>query len=293
MNHLNLLIYFIPLCFGLFSLGLLTLLYLKNKDPLLKYFLIFFTVFTIQTILALLSRYYLYNIHDNPLLLISLRQICPYILIFFGIIIFHEIFEVKFYKYFNVIFIIILTLSFLYELIEDLLLIYKTKSFIINSLDEFVFILVVIYILMIIIIYRKKIKRKEFKSLLKASIIAFSITLLLFIFDSLEEVIKINIPTGSLHYLTWNIFIIHLIIKYYSNIIFNKIEPTENFIKKYNISKREIEIINQLLKGYSYKKICDECFISLSTVKTHVSNIYNKIGINSRHELFSFVQKIN
>ncbi len=292
MAHLYLLIYFLALCLGLFTLGLLALLYLRFRDFLLSYFLFFFTIFTLQIILTLISRYYIFNIHNNPLFIIFIfRDICPYILIFTGIIIFHEIFDVKFYKIINIIFLTILSLSFLFELIEDLLLTYNLDSIVTNYFDESVFIITIIYILLIIIFYRKKIKRIEFKKFLRIIIIAFSITLILFILDTLEEVVKIDFPLGSIQYLTWNLFLIYLIIKYYSNIILNKIEATESFIKNYKISKREVEIINQLLKGYSYKKISDERFISLSTVKTDVSNIYKKIGIKSRHELFSTVQE--
>lgn len=292
MAHLYLLFYFISLCFGLFTLGLLTLLYIKNRDFLLSYFLFFFAIFTLLVIMTLISRYYTFNIHNNPLFVIFiLKDICPYIIIFTGIVILHEIFDVKFYKFINIIFIIILSLSFLFELIEDLLLTYNLDSFITNYFDEGIFIITITYILLIIVFYRKKIKRIEFKKFLKVIIIAFSITLLLFILDTLEDAIKIDFPLGSIQYLVWNLFLIYLIIKYYSNVILNKVEPSKGFINKYKISKREIEIINQLLKGHSYKKISDETFISLSTVKSHVSNIYKKIGIKSRHELFSILQE--
>ena len=294
MIHLFLLSYFLPLCIGLFILGLLTLLYFKNRDSLLRFFLFFFSIFTVQMILNLFSRYYSYNIHGSPLLFIFvLRSICPYALIYTGIIIVHEIFEVKYYRCFNILFLIVLTLSFLFELIEDLLIIYNFDSFITNPFDEFFFILSMIYMLIIIIFYRKKIRRNDFSMMYVGILFASSFTLLSFILDSLKDLLKLNILISPFNYLVWIFFIIYFIVKYYSYSFSKKIRPTEIFIEKYKISKREVEIINQLLKGYSYKKICDENYISLSTVKTHISNIYRKIGINSRHELSSIVQKIN
>jgi len=54
---------------------------------------------------------------------------------------------------------------------------------------------------------------------------------------------------------------------------------------KYNISAREKEIIGLIAKGLSNDEIMDELFISSSTVRNHIYNIYKKIGINSRGQL--------
>lgn len=52
-----------------------------------------------------------------------------------------------------------------------------------------------------------------------------------------------------------------------------------------NLSKQEINIKNYILQGKSNKEIADELFISLSTVKTHISSIYNKLNVSNRGEL--------
>lgn len=49
----------------------------------------------------------------------------------------------------------------------------------------------------------------------------------------------------------------------------------------FELTKRELEILNLLVKGYSYKMIADECHISFATVNTHVNRIYNKLHVNS------------
>ena len=51
------------------------------------------------------------------------------------------------------------------------------------------------------------------------------------------------------------------------------------------LSERENEIAMLLLKGYPYKLIASRLYISESTVKSHVQNIYGKLGIHSRTEL--------
>lgn len=60
--------------------------------------------------------------------------------------------------------------------------------------------------------------------------------------------------------------------------------------EKYQITKREKEIIEQICEGKTNQQIADTLFISLQTVKDHTHRIYTKIGINSRLKL---VQLIN
>lgn len=51
-----------------------------------------------------------------------------------------------------------------------------------------------------------------------------------------------------------------------------------------DLSTREREILNCLVKGMSYKMIADKCFISINTVCTHVRHIYEKLHVNSASE---------
>ncbi len=51
-----------------------------------------------------------------------------------------------------------------------------------------------------------------------------------------------------------------------------------------DLSVREREILNCLVKGMSYKLIADKCFISINTVCTHVKHIYEKLHVNSAPE---------
>lgn len=49
-----------------------------------------------------------------------------------------------------------------------------------------------------------------------------------------------------------------------------------------DLTSREREILSLLAKGYDNQRIADESFISLKTVKTHVSNILSKLQVNDR-----------
>lgn len=48
------------------------------------------------------------------------------------------------------------------------------------------------------------------------------------------------------------------------------------------LTKREIEVLRLLVEGYSDKEIGEALFISHRTAMTHVLNILNKLGVNSR-----------
>lgn len=49
-----------------------------------------------------------------------------------------------------------------------------------------------------------------------------------------------------------------------------------------DLTAREKEILTLLAKGYDNQRIADESFISLKTVKTHVSNILSKLAVSDR-----------
>ncbi|MBN2345761.1 MAG: hypothetical protein JXO51_05165 [Candidatus Aminicenantes bacterium] len=66
----------------------------------------------------------------------------------------------------------------------------------------------------------------------------------------------------------------------------------EKFFEKHNISQREMEIIHLLLKGKSNKEIEDALFIAMGTVKNHVYNIYQKVGVKNRAQLITLFKNL-
>ncbi|HMR81652.1 MAG TPA: response regulator transcription factor [Niabella sp.] len=53
------------------------------------------------------------------------------------------------------------------------------------------------------------------------------------------------------------------------------------------LSRRENEILSLLSKGFRYKEIAGQLFISIETVRTHIRNIYEKLQVKSRSEAIS------
>ena len=51
------------------------------------------------------------------------------------------------------------------------------------------------------------------------------------------------------------------------------------------ITTREREVLRHIARGYTYKEIGAQLFISVKTVETHVSSVLRKLQLSSRHEL--------
>ncbi|ARC46087.1 response regulator transcription factor [Streptococcus gordonii] len=62
-----------------------------------------------------------------------------------------------------------------------------------------------------------------------------------------------------------------------------KVQYHRNHIELHDdLTARERDILGLLAKGYENQRIADELFISLKTVKTHVSNILSKLEVSDR-----------
>lgn len=58
--------------------------------------------------------------------------------------------------------------------------------------------------------------------------------------------------------------------------------------KNFGLTARELEIIVMVVAGYSNPDIAQRCSISQQTVKHHISNIFDKLGVSNRLELALF-----
>jgi DNA-binding CsgD family transcriptional regulator len=59
------------------------------------------------------------------------------------------------------------------------------------------------------------------------------------------------------------------------------------------LTAREMDVLSLLVQGCSNREIADRLFISIHTVKNHITNIFQKIGVNDRSQLIALVYQLN
>lgn len=79
--------------------------------------------------------------------------------------------------------------------------------------------------------------------------------------------------------------------KYYGELSQTKEYRTalDELVIQRNITEREREVIEMMIKGKSNKEIEQELFISPHTVKNHIYNVFQKTGVKSRHQLIAHI----
>ncbi|TPD73501.1 helix-turn-helix transcriptional regulator [Flavobacterium microcysteis] len=55
-----------------------------------------------------------------------------------------------------------------------------------------------------------------------------------------------------------------------------------NQLEKLNLSKREMEVLELIAQGCSNQEIASQLFVSLPTIKTHSSKLFEKLDVNRR-----------
>ena len=59
------------------------------------------------------------------------------------------------------------------------------------------------------------------------------------------------------------------------------------------LSKREQEVMRLIARGFTYKEVASELFISVKTVETHVSAVLRKLQLSNRNELTHWAAQRN
>jgi DNA-binding CsgD family transcriptional regulator len=144
----------------------------------------------------------------------------------------------------------------------------------------------------IALIYSKKASGWEQEQLLHG----ISYTFLPLLFTLPIDLIFFRDHTFKIAYLSFAVFVVYLYF-FISRHYFQDYDTpcTTNelpnaFLSEKGISGREQEIIGLLVEGKTNREIADRLCISLNTVKTHVKNIYSKLEVTNRVQLFSLLR---
>lgn len=71
----------------------------------------------------------------------------------------------------------------------------------------------------------------------------------------------------------------------------NKPVSNKSMYEDFGLTKREVEILDQIAQGFTYKQIGDKLFISPSTVRKHIENIYAKLRVHNKTEAINLVKR--
>jgi DNA-binding NarL/FixJ family response regulator len=63
--------------------------------------------------------------------------------------------------------------------------------------------------------------------------------------------------------------------------------------EEFGLSERERQVLQSLVKGYSYRSISEQYFISIDTVRSHIKKIYEKLHVHSKSEAVAMAMKNN
>lgn len=90
-----------------------------------------------------------------------------------------------------------------------------------------------------------------------------------------------------LFFFLWNITVLIAFVRYLTrpSAFIEEGKISDAFIAEFKISAREAEVIALVARGLSNKEIADSLHVSFTTVRTHLYNIFRKVGASSRVEL--------
>ena len=66
-----------------------------------------------------------------------------------------------------------------------------------------------------------------------------------------------------------------------------------SLVSQLELSKRELEILSLLAQGHSNQEIAAKLFVSLSTVKTHIQNLFEKLDVKRRIQAVEKAKRLN
>lgn len=69
--------------------------------------------------------------------------------------------------------------------------------------------------------------------------------------------------------------------------------PNASLVSQLELSKRELEVLSLLAQGHSNQEIAEKLFVSLSTVKTHNQNLFEKLDVKRRIQAVEKAKRLN
>ncbi|NHA05423.1 DNA-binding response regulator [Mucilaginibacter sp. HC2] len=68
--------------------------------------------------------------------------------------------------------------------------------------------------------------------------------------------------------------------------------PNQEELERLNISRRELEVLELMAEGLSNQEISARLFVSLNTIKTHSSNLFDKMDVKRRTQAIEMAKRL-
>jgi DNA-binding CsgD family transcriptional regulator len=289
MINFLLIIYLISFPTGIVSISSSILLYRKQRIKAYKYFsLVLISIFL--ELLYFLSKFYLDNFSFSVsnsvyVCLYALYALSLSFLLYTIPVFINHLFLVRL-SIFKRIFFSIVSIAVVFVFILWIILGFDFYYFYIAA--NTLFVIIALYSFSVSIRNLKNVADEKLKKIMKLFIIISGLITPLVAFDIINNNISIALPV---YFFSINILSVFFTIVYLSHTpIAGDGQSAEYYLKQFNISKREREIIEMMLSGCSNNEISCKKFISVNTVANHIQNIYRKFNIKNRGQLFSVVQ---
>lgn len=261
--------YIIAYTLGTISISFYYVYYTKSRRKVFLNIAIFNFNYQLIIIMAIM-----YSVTKMSVL-IKLNDILCYFLSF---TLLHFIFSVIKTKYNRVIKI----LFFIYILILSIITLFFTR------VENIIYSTLALVMILSVLVSVESFKRPKGKI---GGLINILFIPIIFFFDFFPQInplaayYKLHIKSNSILFILFNITLIVALKKEF----WNKVRDYNKIKNDYNLTNREIDVFKLLLTGRSYKKIGDDLNISLSTVKTHSTRIYNKTACSNKVELIDLI----
>jgi len=69
--------------------------------------------------------------------------------------------------------------------------------------------------------------------------------------------------------------------------------PDNEMIARLGISQREMEVLQLVASGATNQQIADQLFVSLNTIKTHTSRLFEKLDVQRRTQAIEKAKRLN
>jgi DNA-binding CsgD family transcriptional regulator len=320
MQHLQILYLFVTAIIGLVSLGIATADYFKTLEKILLNYVYFHAALTLLVVSALLLNYVSLNLPGiHPFFLGFLEYVNVFVaqyalMVTFPILI-HAFFNVPHARKKNQVFVGIAVVLFILEHVFEYLVQPVSENLLTGGLDDLILMLVFFYGFVTGISEYKHCDPEK-APLAKQFLVLLGIFMPAIIVDTLLHE-SLPVPLYPIAYCGFGINSTYHLAKYaFARSHAKKSPPpaessvesavetetdnttakdeenwlTDELYQQHNISPREQDVLPLVLQGSSNNQIAESLFISLSTVKAHLRNIYAKFGVKNRYELVALLK---